>query len=398
MVDSNRGITNLHVPSDVIVDASMPAMIRTSGHMWGPDGDEHDTLAVIPDSSYAGIYQVVIDDCRAHGAYDPTTMGSVPNVGFDGAGRRGIRLPRQNLRNPHNGTVQVVDRHRHDVLLETPVAAGDIWRMCQTKDVADPGLGQTRRHPRPRHRNPGRVLARHRPRPRRHPDHQSRTVSGRPRHRRPGHLHQVPGRRDRLHPAPDPPRPRHHLGHRQRPARLPDRPVPHPRTRHLRQNAVRGAPDQRRRPLRNRRRRLRPQTRPTTRQRKLPALGQPRRIPRPRRQPRTPRRHHQQPPSPSPRRHPRPGHRHLPRTKTNPPPAGSAASTTAAATTTSPYTGPKNSPPKPTTPPSPPPSPTSQNNSPTTKPPSPTNSSPSKAPPPTSAATTAPTTPKPPPS
>ena len=78
MVDSNRGITNLHVPSDVIVDASMPAMIRTSGHMWGPDGEEHDTLAVIPDSSYAGIYQVVIDDCRANGAYDPTTMAPCP--------------------------------------------------------------------------------------------------------------------------------------------------------------------------------------------------------------------------------------------------------------------------------------------------------------------------------
>ena len=135
MVDSNRGITNLHVPSDVIVDASMPAMIRTSGHMWGPDGDEHDTLAVIPDSSYAGIYQVVIDDCRTHGAYDPTTMGSVPNVGFDGAGGRGVRLPRQNLRNPHSGTVQVVDGTSNTVLLTTPVAAGDIWRMCQTKDV-----------------------------------------------------------------------------------------------------------------------------------------------------------------------------------------------------------------------------------------------------------------------
>ena len=78
MVDSDKGITNLHVPSDVIVDASMPAMIRTSGHMWGPDGEEADTLAVIPDSSYAGIYQVVLDDCRAHGAYDPATMGSVP--------------------------------------------------------------------------------------------------------------------------------------------------------------------------------------------------------------------------------------------------------------------------------------------------------------------------------
>ena len=82
MVDSDRGITNLHVPSDVIVDASMPAMIRTSGHMWGPDGKEDDTLAVIPDSSYAGIYQVVIDDCRANGAFDPATMGSVPNVGL----------------------------------------------------------------------------------------------------------------------------------------------------------------------------------------------------------------------------------------------------------------------------------------------------------------------------
>jgi len=82
MVDSARGITNFHSPSDVIVDASMPAMIRTSGHMWGPDGKEADTLAVIPDSSYAGIYQVVIDDCRAHGAYDPATMGSVSNVGL----------------------------------------------------------------------------------------------------------------------------------------------------------------------------------------------------------------------------------------------------------------------------------------------------------------------------
>ena len=100
MVDSDRGITNLHVPSDVIVDASMPAMIRTSGHMWGPDGEEADTLAVIPDSSYAGVYQVVIDDCRAHGAFDPATMGSVPNVGPDGPGGRGVRQPRQDLRDP----------------------------------------------------------------------------------------------------------------------------------------------------------------------------------------------------------------------------------------------------------------------------------------------------------
>ena len=99
MVDSDKGITNLHVPSDVIIDASMPAMIRIGGHMWGPDGDEADTLAVIPDSSYAGVYQVVIDDCRAHGAYDPATMGSVPNVGLMARGR-GVRLARQDLRDP----------------------------------------------------------------------------------------------------------------------------------------------------------------------------------------------------------------------------------------------------------------------------------------------------------
>ena len=97
MVDSDKGITNLHVPSDVIVDASMPAMIRSSGHMWGRDGQEADTLAVLPDSSYAGVYQVVIDDCRAHGAFDPTTMGTVPNVGPDGPGRRRIRQPRQDV-------------------------------------------------------------------------------------------------------------------------------------------------------------------------------------------------------------------------------------------------------------------------------------------------------------
>ena len=100
MVDSDKGITNLHVPSDVIIDASMPAMIRTCGHMWGPDGEEADTLAVIPDSSYAGVYQTVIDDCRAHGAFDPATMGSVPNVGPDGQGGRGVRLARQDLRGP----------------------------------------------------------------------------------------------------------------------------------------------------------------------------------------------------------------------------------------------------------------------------------------------------------
>ncbi|MCO5999197.1 NADP-dependent isocitrate dehydrogenase [Actinoallomurus rhizosphaericola] len=135
MVDSDRGITNLHVPSDVIVDASMPAMIRTSGHMWGPDGQEHDTLAVIPDSSYAGVYQVVIDDCRANGAFDPSTMGSVPNVGLMAQQAEEYGSHDKTFEIPTTGTVRVLDE-AGDVVLEQTVGAGDIFRMCQTKDAA----------------------------------------------------------------------------------------------------------------------------------------------------------------------------------------------------------------------------------------------------------------------
>ncbi len=134
MVDSDRGITNLHVPSDVIVDASMPAMIRTSGHMWGPEGEEDDTLAVIPDSSYAGIYQAVLDDCRAHGAFDPATMGSVPNVGLMAQAAEEYGSHDKTFEIPVAGAVRVVDG-AGTVLLEHDVAAGDIWRACQTKDV-----------------------------------------------------------------------------------------------------------------------------------------------------------------------------------------------------------------------------------------------------------------------
>ncbi len=135
MVDSDRGITNLHVPSDIIVDASMPAMIRTSGHMWGPAGEEDDTLAVIPDSSYAGIYQVVIDDCKAFGAFDPATMGSVPNVGLMAQAAEEYGSHDKTFEIPAAGTVSVVDAASGTVLMEHEVAAGDIWRMCQTKDV-----------------------------------------------------------------------------------------------------------------------------------------------------------------------------------------------------------------------------------------------------------------------
>jgi isocitrate dehydrogenase len=134
MVDSDKGITSLNVPSDIIVDASMPAMIRSSGHMWGPDGKEADTLAVLPDSSYAGIYQVVLDDCRAHGAYDPTTMGTVPNVGLMAQAAEEYGSHDKTFEIQEAGTVQIVDASGA-VLVEHQVAAGDIWRACQTKDA-----------------------------------------------------------------------------------------------------------------------------------------------------------------------------------------------------------------------------------------------------------------------
>ncbi|MFB6550897.1 NADP-dependent isocitrate dehydrogenase [Streptomyces sp. NPDC056405] len=134
MVDSDKGISNLHVPSDVIIDASMPAMIRTSGHMWGPDGGEHDALAVIPDSSYAGVYQAVIEDCRANGAYDPSTMGSVPNVGLMAQKAEEYGSHDKTFEIPTTGTVRLVDADGNAVL-EQAVSAGDIFRACQTKDA-----------------------------------------------------------------------------------------------------------------------------------------------------------------------------------------------------------------------------------------------------------------------
>ncbi len=133
MVDDRKGITNLHVPSDVIIDASMPAMIKTSGHMWGPDGEEHDCLAVIPDSSYAGVYQAVIDDCKAHGQFDPATMGSVPNVGLMARKAEEYGSHDKTFEVPAAGTMRLVTAGG-ETLTEHTVEPGDIWRACQTKD------------------------------------------------------------------------------------------------------------------------------------------------------------------------------------------------------------------------------------------------------------------------
>ncbi|GAA0746974.1 NADP-dependent isocitrate dehydrogenase [Gaetbulibacter jejuensis] len=134
MVNSDKGITNLHVPSDVIIDASMPAMIRTSGQMWNAEGKQQDTKAVIPDSSYAGIYTATIDFCKKHGAFDPTTMGTVPNVGLMAQKAEEYGSHDKTFEITSNGTVKVVDASGN-TLMEHTVEAGDIWRMCQTKDL-----------------------------------------------------------------------------------------------------------------------------------------------------------------------------------------------------------------------------------------------------------------------
>jgi len=134
MVDSDKGITNLHVPSDVIVDASMPAMLRSSGQMWGPDGKLKDTKAMIPDRCYAGIYQAVIDFCKEHGAFDPTTMGTVPNVGLMAQKAEEYGSHDKTFTMESAGSVRVVDA-LGNTLLEHEVEEGDLWRMCQAKDL-----------------------------------------------------------------------------------------------------------------------------------------------------------------------------------------------------------------------------------------------------------------------
>jgi len=134
MVDSDKGITNLHVPSDVIIDASMPAMIRTSGQMWNKEGKQQDTLAVIPDSSYAGVYQATIDFCRKNGAFDPKTMGTSPNVGLMAQKAEEYGSHDKTFQAPEDGTIRIVDSEGK-VLLSHNVEKGDIWRACQTKDA-----------------------------------------------------------------------------------------------------------------------------------------------------------------------------------------------------------------------------------------------------------------------
>ena len=135
MVDSDKGITNLHVPNDIIIDASMPVVVRDSGRMWGPDGQLHDTKALVPDRCYATIYQAVFEDCRANGAYDPATMGSVPNVGLMAQKAEEYGSHDKTFIAAASGVIRVVDESNGEVLMAQPVAKGDIFRSCQTRDL-----------------------------------------------------------------------------------------------------------------------------------------------------------------------------------------------------------------------------------------------------------------------
>ena len=190
MVDSDRGITNLHVPSDIIIDASMPPMIRQSGQMWNADGNTQDCKAVIPDSCYAGVYAAVIADCKANGAYDPATMGSVPNVGLMAQAAEEYGSHDKTFEIPADGTVRVV-RRSGDTLLEFAVGEGDVWRMCNVRDLAVQDWVKLAVDPRPGHRCSDGVLARRRPGARRATDRQGRALPEGPRHDRARHPHHV---------------------------------------------------------------------------------------------------------------------------------------------------------------------------------------------------------------
>ena len=218
MVDSDRGITNLHVPSDIIVDASMPVVVRESGKMWGPDGKLHDTKALIPDRCYATIYKTIIEDCKQHGALDPATMGSVPNVGLMAQKAEEYGSHDKTFIAPAAGTIRVVDETSRRDAARAESGGGRHLPVLPDQGHRRPRLGEARRAAREGHRRAGGVLARPQPRPRRAGHQESRDVPEGSRHHRPRHPHPGPGGRDEVLARADPQGAGHDLGHRQRAA------------------------------------------------------------------------------------------------------------------------------------------------------------------------------------
>ena len=350
MVDSDRGITNLHVPSDIIVDASMPAAIRTSGQMWNRAGELQDTKYVIPDSSYAPLYAETVDFCREHGAFDPTTMGTTPNVGLMALKAEEYGSHDKTFEIAAPGKVRVVDS-AGTTLLEHDVEDGRHLARLPDQGRGRHRLGAPCRRAGPGDRFAGRLLARRDPR-RTTPRSSRRCRRALPDHDTSGlTLEFLPVARGHpLHARAGQERRGHHRRHRQRAARLPHRPLPDPRARHVGQDAVDRAVAQGRRAFRDRCRRIGAQARPAVRQGKPPALGFARRVPGAVGVVRVPGRQVRQQARRDPRPHPRRRDRRACSKTASPRRARSGSSTTGAATSTSRSTGRRRWPSRPTTP------------------------------------------------
>ena len=285
MVDSARGISNFHSPSDVIVDASMPAMIRAGGKMYGADGKLKDTKAVNPESTFSRIYQEIINFCKTHGQFDPTTMGTVPNVGLMAQQAEEYGSHDKTFEIPEDGVANIVDVDTGEVLLTQNVEEGDIWRMPVVKDAPIRDwvkLAVTRA------RESGMPVVFWLDSERPHENElRKKVLTYLKDHDTEGLdiliMSQERAMRHTIERAM--PRPGHHRRDRQHPSRLPHRPVPDPRAGHQREDAVDRAVDGRRRPLRNRGRRLGAQARQPAPGGEPPALGFARRVPRTGRQP-----------------------------------------------------------------------------------------------------------------
>ena len=280
MVDSARGITNFHSPSDVIVDASMPAMIRLGGKMYGADGRTKDAKAVNPESTFSRIYQEIINFCKTNGQFDPTTMGTVPNVGLMAQAAEEYGSHDKTFEIPEDGVANIVDIATGEVLLTQNVEAGDIWRMPVTKDAPIQDWVKLAVSPGARLRHAGGVLVGPVPAARERVDQEGHHVPEGSRHRRPRHPDHVAGARHAVHAGAPRPWHGHHRRDRQHPARLPDRPVPDPGAGNQRQDAVHRAVDGRRWHVRNGRGRFGTQARQAAGGGEPPALGFARRVPR----------------------------------------------------------------------------------------------------------------------
>jgi hypothetical protein len=256
MVDSAKGITNFHSPNDIIVDASMPAMIRNGGKMWDANGRLKDVKAVMPESTFARIYQEMINFCKWHGAFDPKTMGTVPNVGLMAQQAEEYGSHDKTFEIAEDGVANITDIATGEVLLSQDVERGRHLAHVPGQGRRHPRLGQAGRQPRPQLRHARGVLARPVPPARGAAHHQGQDVPARAQHGRPGHPDHEPGARHALHAGARGARPGHHQRHRQHPARLPDRPVPDHGAGHQRQDAVHRAADGRWRHVRDGRRRL----------------------------------------------------------------------------------------------------------------------------------------------